>query len=522
MLMKPRTQNQLPQWGCGSDAPLRIRVWKVAEHLSGMLRTTRELTAHGRRTTEAVPIPLVARRAVLLPVLIALLGFGTMMSAQSVAGRMSGTVTDPSGAVLPGATVTVTNGGTGNYVTATAGASGEYVVFPIEPGNYDISVEKPGFETTRVRDVAVDVSAAIKKDFHLSVGSASAEVSVSASEAPPLQRNISVETTITENQLITLPLNGRDFNQLVLLAPGATDNTVATGLNLAFGSYALSGNQAFANEYLVDGVTNDNPFQGTSAAPLSVDAIQQFKIVSGVPTAEYGHGATAISAITRSGTNALHGRLLEYFRGNQLLAQNPFDNLAANETFLRNQFGGSLGGPVLLPHYDGRAHKTFFFFDYEGTRQSDTATRVDTVPLPAYWTGDLSALLARKIQLKDPFTAGRPDIPGNRLDLYKGGSLIDPKAQQLRAFFPDPNQSATTSNSVQFPSETVTADQFAVRLDQNLPKNQLLSVRYIYSNTGGFQPDFLGHAGVGLTEPKDSRNGVVTWTAPIGGNAAIR
>lgn len=450
--------------------------------------------------------------------LFLLFGFNTAMTAQSVAGRLSGTVTDPSGAVLPGAVVTVTNRGTGNYIRAKAGASGEYVVYPIEPGNYDIAVQKEGFQTSVVRDVAVDVNAVIARDFRLALGSASAEVSVSAAEAPPLQQNISVETTITENQLTTLPLNGRDFNQLVLLAPGATDNTVATGLNLAFGSYALSGNQAFANEYLVDGVTNDNPFQGSSAAPLSVDAIQQFKIVSGVPTAEYGHGATAISAITKSGTNALHGRLIEYYRGDLLLAQNPFDNLSADETFLRNQFGGSLGGPVLLPHYDGRAHKTFFFFDYEGTRQSDTATRVDTVPQPAFWNGDFSSLLARKIQLKDPFTTGRPNIPGNRLDLYKGGSLIDPKAQALKAFFPDPNQNGTSSNSIQFPSETVTADQFTVRLDQNLPQHQLLSMRYIFSNTGGFQPNYLGYAGVGMTEPKDSRNGALTWTAPIGSN----
>lgn len=475
-----------------SDASLPSSVWKAA-------------TSH----------PSLAKRALSVTVLAVMLGFGTMLDAQSVAGRLSGTVTDPSGAMLPGATVTITNRATGNHVTTRAGASGEYVVFPIEPGNYDISVDKSSFQTSLVRDVAVDVNAAIKRDFHLAIGAASTEVTVSGAEAPPLQQNISVETTITENQLTTLPLNGRDFNQLVLLAPGATDNTVATGINLAFGSYALSGNQAFANEYLVDGVTNDNPFQGTSAAPLSVDAIQQFKIVSGVPTAEYGHSATAISAITKSGSNILHGRLIEYYRGNQLLAQNPFDSFSGNESFLRNQFGGSLGGPVLLPHYSGRAHKTFLFGDYEGTRQSDTATRVDTVPLPAFWTGDFSSLLARNIQLKDPFTTGRPNIPGDRLDLYKGGSLIDPKAQALRAFFSDPNQSGTVNNSILFPNETVTADQFTIRLDQTLPKNELLTVRYLYSNTGGFQPNYLGYAGVGLTEPKDSRNAALTWTAPI-------
>jgi hypothetical protein len=526
MQMKPSTQNYAPNTG-RSDVPILKRGWMPmgSIHRFGLFRNLAVdrcrsvfLAMRCCKIDEIRSSSLARFSACLTLLFVSVLSLTPMMNAQSVAGRLVGTVTDPTGAMLPGAVVTVTNRGTGNHVSAKAGASGEYAVFPIEPGDYDISVQKEGFRTSLVRDVAVDVNAAITRDFHLALGSASAEVSISGAEAPPLQQNISVETIITENQLTTLPLNGRDFNQLVLLAPGATDNTVATGLNLAFGSYALSGNQAFANEYLVDGVTNDNPFQGSSAAPLSVDAIQQFKVVSGVPTAEYGHGATAISAITKSGTNALHGRLIEYYRGDQLLAENPFDNLSADETFLRNQFGGSLGGPVVLPHYDGRTYKTFFFVDYEGTRQSDTATRVDTVPQPAFWSGDFSTLLARGIQLRDPFTTGRPNITGNRLDLYKNGALIDPKAQALRAFFPDPNQMGNASNSIQFPSETVTADQFTARVDQNLPKHELLSVRYIFSNTGGFQPNFLGHGGVGLTEPMDSRNGSVTWTVPIGGN----
>jgi hypothetical protein len=176
--------------------------------------------------------------------------------------------------------------------------------------------------------------------------------------------------------------------------------------------------------------------------------------------------------ITRSGTNSFHGTLFNYYRGNILLARNPFDSFSGNETFLRNQFGGSFGGPVRFSHFDGRQHGTYFFVNYEGVRQNDTATQVDTVPQPAFWMGDLSSLLSQGVQLRDPFTSGRPVIPNNRLDLYKSGSLITATALALHAYYPNPQTTAATNNLIIFPSETSTADQFTVRLDQRLPKNQ--------------------------------------------------
>jgi len=451
----------------------------------------------------------------LLALLLAMSGSSAV--AQSVAARLMGTVTDPSGAVVVGAAVTTMNLGTGARQSVHTSRDGQYLVFPLEPGRYDITVTKSGFGSISLRDLAFDVNDSALRDFHLPVGGSNEVVTVSASSAPLLSQDISVESVVTQQQLNALPLNGRDFNQLVLLSPGSTDNTVATSVNLDFGSYALNGNRAFSNEYIIDGVPNNNPFQGKSALPLSVDAIGEFKVISGVPTAEYGHAATAISSITKSGTNDFHGALYEYYRGDQLLANNPFDRVSGNETFLRNQFGGSIGGPVLLPHYSGR-NKTFFFFNYEGSRQTDTATRVDTVPTDAFWKGDFSSLLSRKIQLRDPFITGRPNIPGNRLDLYKGGSLITKTSQALRAFFPNPNLSGIANNLVQFPSETSNMDQFTARIDQMLPHNQVLMGRFSYVNTGGFSPNLLGTPGVGMSEPVDSRNGQITWTAPIRSN----
>lgn len=449
--------------------------------------------------------------------LLALTMFVATLSvkAQSTAGRLTGTVSDSMGAVLAEATVTVTNRGTGEQESTHAGKDGNYSIFPIVPGTYDITVERTGFGSVVLKDVVFDVNSTVIRNFKLVIGNVSEQVTVNGDAAPLLNQSISVESTITEQQLNALPLNGRDFNQLVLLAGGTTDNSVATGENLDFGSYSLNGNTPFANEYLIDGVTNNNPFQGTSAAGISVDAIGQFKVISGVPPAEYGHAATAISMITRSGGSNFHGALFEYYRGNILLAKSPFDNFSGDETFLRNQFGGSFGGPVLFPHFDGRKHGTFFFANYEGARQNDTVTQVDTVPQPAYWIGDFSSLLSEGVTLRDPFTTGRPVIPNNRLDLYKGGSLITPIAQALHAYYPNPQTNAASSNLILFPNETSNADQFTVRLDQQLPKSQSLSFRYIYANAGGFRPNLLGNQGVGISEPKDSRNGELTWIAPF-------
>jgi hypothetical protein len=500
-------------------------------------RTVNRLTAHSfdrllfPPDANSYPRPVVSRcpcepkrvlpvkRTILTPLLLLLsLAVSGIAVAQSTAGRLMGTVSDSTGAALGGATVTIISKGTGERQTGLSRRDGNYVVFPVPPGSYDITIDQPGFGSVAFRNVVFDVNSTVIRNFQLKVGSASEQVTVNGSSAPLLNEDISVESVITEKQLNALPLNGRDFNQLVLLAAGATDNSVATGENLDFGSYSLNGSTPFANEYLIDGVTNDNPFQGTSAAGVSVDAIGQFAVISGVPPAEYGHAATAITMITQSGGKNFHGSLIEYYRGNMLLANSPFDSFSGNESFLRNQFGGSLGGPVLLPHYNGRNHGSYFFFNYEGSRQTDTATQVDTVPLPAFWTGDFSSLLASGIQLRDPFTTGRPVIPGNRLDLYKSGALITPTALALHPYYPNPQLPGLASNLILFPSETSTADQFTVRLDQQLPKNETLSLHYIYANTGGFRPNLLGNPGVGLTEPRDSRNGEVTWAAPFGRN----
>jgi hypothetical protein len=170
------------------------------------------------------------------------------MSAQSTAGRLMGTVSDSSGAVVNGAIVTVTNSGTGEHKLGRAGHDGNYVIFPIPPGTYDITVDQAGFSPIAIRNVIFDVNSEVVRNFKLTVGNISEQVTVNGDSAPMLNENISVESTVTAQQLNALPLNGRDFNQLVLLTPGATDNSVATGENLDFGYYSLNGNVPLIKE----------------------------------------------------------------------------------------------------------------------------------------------------------------------------------------------------------------------------------------------------------------------------------
>ena len=436
-------------------------------------------------------------------------GFG--LQAQTTAGRFSGAVTDASGAAVPQALVTALNSETGLKLSERTNVEGRFVLYPLPPGVYDITARKEGFHTFVISGLKVDVSETVARNISLEVGAMTQSVSVTAEAASIQTDSPSVEATIDRGQIEELPLNGRDFNQLVLLSAGSVDNN--TGGNNDFGSVALNGNRTYGNAYLVDGTTNTNSYQGTAAAPLSIDLIREFKVYSGVAPAEFGQGGSQITVVTQSGTNRYHGSLFEYYRGTQLEARDPF-NTTTSKSFLRNQFGGTIGGPVRLPHYDGR-DKTFFFYNYEGNRQNQQATRFSSVPLDAMWSGDFSALLPG-IQLRDPLISGRPNIPGNRLDQYLGGARIGKTAVALRPYFGSPTQPGTGNNQVANVDQANSANQFTVRGDQMLPQHQNLGVRYTQSHSGGFLPNFLGTPGVGRTEPLDNENGTLVWTAALG------
>jgi len=215
----------------------------------------------------------------------------------------------------------------------------------------------------------------------MEVGSVSGRIEITADAAPVYTTSQSVESTVTREQISTLPLNSRDFNQLVLLAAGAVED-INAGNGRNFGGVAANGNRSFSNDYTIDGAPNNDVYQGLSALPLSIATIQEFKFTSGAASAQYGQAGAQVTVITRGGTNKFRGSLFEYFRNEFLQARNTFSNTEP-PPFSRHQFGGSFGGPIILPKYHGR-NRTFFFLNYEGFRQRDPATRVSTLPTDAF------------------------------------------------------------------------------------------------------------------------------------------
>jgi Carboxypeptidase regulatory-like domain len=444
-----------------------------------------------------------------------------LAAAQSTAGRISGVVADRAGGVILGARVIATSDETGQQYTAVTGEQGQYLLYPLPSGSYSITVRKDGFRVLRIERLKVSVADHLTRNFALDVGEQIiAQVTITAGAESEVQQAPVVQSTIIREQITNLPLNDRDYNQLILLAAGAVEN-IGSGNGRDFGAVAVNGNRAFSNDYLLDGAPNNDLYQGRSALPVSVDVIGEFKVTSNVAPAEYGQAGTQVSVVTRGGSNQFRGSLFEFYRGALLEARDPF-NPGKPAPFRRHQFGGSLGGPVLLPGYSGR-NRTFFFANYEGARERQEAPRVATVPLDEFWRGDFSSLLARNIQLRDPLLPGRPAIPGNRLDTYLNGSRVNQTAVKLRPFWGSPTQSGLANNAVRFGKNVNDLDQFTIRLDHSLTGSQSLSLRHSSSFNDASTPSLLAN-GSGLLTPINNHNATLThtWTLTPGAVNELR
>src|SRR5581483_9660779 len=285
--------------------------------------------------------------------------------AQLTAGAISGVVSDSAHALVPGATVTLRNQATAvarETVTDSAG----FFSFPnLLPAVYDLTVSAKGFKTAVQKGLVVVVDHALRADVQLEVGEVLQTVEVAA-EAPLLESQSSRMSTAVETKQVTdLPLNGRQFAQLILLTPGALP--IALGQSTAFkvqlgaGSYSpvINGQRSRHNNFTLDGIENNDPMFNSYALNPSVDAIQEFSVQSRGDAGEQGRSmGSDIVVVTRSGTNQLRGSVWEFLRNTDLDARNFFDPQRPN--FKQNQFGGTIGGPVRLPYYNGR-DRTFFF-----------------------------------------------------------------------------------------------------------------------------------------------------------------
>jgi len=450
------------------------------------------------------------------------------IDAQTTAGSIVGSIADSSGAPLASAPVTVTNLGTGATFKTNSDSSGNYVATPLAVGQYSVTVAAPGFKEAIRTNITLNVQDRLRLDFKLEVGSVSQSVTVS-STTPLLETDTSTLGQVVDSKSIdALPLNGRFVTQLAVLTAGVAPTTAAAP-DAATGGFSANGVRPYENNYILDGVDDNNMQSGlTSGATFVImpppDAISEFKLQINSMSAEFGRSAGGVMNVTlKSGTNRLRGSLFEFFRNSALDAKNYFDPATSPiPAFKQNQFGGTIGGPVLIPRvYDGR-DKTFFFFDYQGTRIREGLTLFASVPLPAWSTGDFSGFQP----VFDPTTttvvngvATRQQFPGNQIPLAR----YDPVAVKLLSMFPAPNfpgnasSSGVANNYLSNPSEQNNSDGYDVRIDHKVSDANSLFFRFSFNNhtlvnPGALPPPLYDGSFLTGTTVTQVRAGVLAFT----------
>ena len=393
------------------------------------------------------------------------LAFLVPVSAQSTAAIV-GRVTDPSGAVLPGAKITARNLSTSLERTTISSDSGDFEL-PFLPigGSYTLTAGRDGFQTQELSGIVLQVDQRARLDVVMKVGSVSEKIVVE--DAAPIvnTESGSIGQVIGNKKIVDLPLNGRNFLQLASLMPSAIVGTSGT---VGSPVVSVSGGRQSKTEFLLDGISiNEQLFDGVVVRP-SVDAIQEFKVQANSFSAEYGRGNAIVNVSIKSGTNEIHGTLFEFLRNDKLDARNFF--LARKAPYRQNQFGFALGGPVAK-------NKSFFFLNYEGTRIRQGRTFNPIVPSAAFRVGDFSAVAA---PVRDPLT-GDP-FPGNVIPTNR----INPSTAFFQKFMPDQNTGiGTFSYAAPFSNGQ---NQGNARYDHIFSPKDLMAVRYTVNHLEAFNP----------------------------------
>jgi len=382
--------------------------------------------------------------------------------AQLNTGRIVGTVTDASKAPVLSAPVVVTDRATNLATTVTTNERGDFVVTPLNPGMYRVSVAVDGFQTALVETVEVQVGQSARVDLELKVGAVTESTVVTTSTPLLDTESGTLGHVVTNTQIVNLPLNGRSFYELARLTPGAVllpggGNLLRIRANYISGT-AVSGVRGSQTTFMLDGVDVTDHHQGGSLIQTSVDALQEFKVQQSAYSAEFSQAGGALNATTKSGSDQLHGGAFDFMRDDALDARNFF--AITKEKLKRQQFGGTLGGPVVH-------QRTFFFASYEGMREQQGVVFNDTVPSAAMRTGDFSG--SSRI-IYDPIT--KQPFPGNVIP----GNRLSPQALYFARFLPDPNTSAGTYSFA--PVRELNSDQVTVRVDQILNDRSRIFGRY--------------------------------------------
>src|SRR5579862_3594632 len=440
--------------------------------------------------------------------------------SQSTSGRVLGRVADPTGAVLAGVKVTLSNQATGVNRSAETNSTGDYNFVEVQPGTYTVTFEAAGFKKNLQKNVTVDVNQVVTLNSTLQIGQAEQVVEVT-SEAPQVDTtSTQLGAVINDRSVNELPLNQRDTYQFLQLQPGVQSQLGSGNGSLFYGSestgsVSVNGGRGRANNFSVNGGDANDQFVNLPTVQPSPDSVEEFRVLTNTFDAEYGRNSgSVVNVVTKSGTNNFHGDIFEYFRNTVLDAQGYFNT--TRPQFNQNQFGGTFGGPI-------KKDRTFFFISYEGRRvRQGIPGQLLNVPTPAQRTGDFSGVggFADGGAISNQFVAdvlnGRPGcttaigalggttpIAGaNWSSIFPTGVIPgacqDPVAVNLmQRFIPAQNAGAGFNQLV--PVSTNNQDQFTARVDHKITAHQDLSVYYYFTDLRQIEPyDTFENAGANI------------------------
>jgi outer membrane receptor protein involved in Fe transport len=481
------------------------------------------------------PVPTSRSTARLLTttvlLLLALVWSAAPARAQAVYGSVAGVVTDSTGGIVPGATVTITSVDRQTADTVVTNESGRYVKERLLPGTYEVKAELAGFKTAVFSEIRVNVDTQTTLDIRMSIGEVTENVTVTGFSPVLKTDRADVASSFDAHQITDLPVLDRNFTKFILLTPGtqqlqwqhaASENPQGSTQTMVNGQHFSGTN------YQLDGTENRDPILGIIVVNPNFDAISETKITSQNYDAEFGQAtAGVVSVQTKSGTNSLHGTLFEFHQNDRTQSANPFSQTQPDpitgklipET-RRNQFGGSLGGPV-------RRDRVFLFGDYQGTRSKVGGSRILTVPTDAARRGDLSAYGAN---IFDPLTgvpANRQQFPGNVIPAAR----LSPQAQALLKLLPPPNragiENGTRENYAASGSEVFDNDTFDVRSDGRISNTLNVFGRYSFADYTRDGPTAFGQGGgqelvsLGGTSKVRNQSVAAGFDKSIGANTTV-
>ncbi len=433
---------------------------------------------------------------------------------QNSTGQIIGRVTDSTGAVVPGAKITITNTATGVAREDVSRASGDFSVSQLAPGPYKVKVEAPGFSSQVVDIAALQVNQTIKQDVSLKVGNAAdTTIEVSASEEVMQTSTADVGTVINGEEVHDVPLNGRNFTQLMTLAPGSTPISTGQSASIGFGPISsigipgssmaqpsLQGQWTRMDFYTLDGAINVASISNSYVVLPTIDSIQEFKVQTHSDNSEFGSVlGGVVNVVTKGGTNDLHGTTWEYVRNNDFDAKNSFTGI---NNLHQNEFGATVGGPVYIPKLYHGKNRSFFYFGYEGWRYaSANGDSYLTVPTDAELSGDFSNSVVTHVDpvsgnvvpnsIYDPTNAVRTQFSGNKIPTAR----IDPITQKfVQTYYDRPTPGLVVPGYPQ-DNDLVKGvlhnnnNSFNVRIDERLGAKDNLFFRYTRMNYTQNSPD---------------------------------